>query len=381
MPRFALNLNKAHYICKKGEDLTDTLMKKILFVVPFPRNIYPSARFRIELYEDSLKENGYEFDTVFFWDYYARSILYKNGMILQKFYSLLKGFFRRLGMLFIIHRYDYIFILREVAPIGPPVFEWLIAKLFRKRIIYDIDDAIWIPQMTGSNSWTKFAKSFWKVKTIIRWAHKVSVGNQYLYDYAVQHNPNVVLNPTCVDTDKKHNIIKNQHTDRIVIGWTGSFSTLHYLDEIVPVIKELEKKYQFDFLVIADQNPHLPLISFRFIEWNGKTEIEDLLTCNIGIMPLENDEYSNGKCGFKIIQFLSLGIPVAASPVGVNRKIVVEDQNGYLCETKQSWVNALEKLLIDANKREKMGANGRNRIIQEYSMKANKQSFLSLFAD
>jgi glycosyltransferase involved in cell wall biosynthesis len=354
-------------------------MKKILFVVPFPKNIYPSERFRLELYEDSLKEKGFDFDMVYFWDYYARSILYKEGMVVQKFISLIKGFLRRIKMLFIVYKYDYVFVLREVAPIGPPFFEWMVSKVFRKKLIYDIDDAIWIPQMTGSNSWTKFAKSFWKVKYICKWAYKVSVGNNYLQDFASKYNNNVTLNPTCVDTEKKHNRIKEQHTSKIVIGWTGSFSTLHYLNEIVPVIKELEKKYSFEFLVIADQNPNLPLKSFKFIEWNGKTEIDDLLTCNVGIMPLVDDEYSNGKCGFKIIQFLSLGIPVVASPVGVNAKIVDEHKNGFLCKTQASWINALEKLISDADVRQKMGADGRNKIVTHYSKAANTAGFLSLF--
>lgn len=355
-------------------------MKKILFVVPFPRNIYPSARFRIELYENSLKEKGYDFDFVYFWDYYARSILYKNGLIPQKFLCLLKGIFRRIGMLFIVNRYEYVFILREVSPIGPPIFEWLIAKVFRKKIIYDIDDAIWIPQMTGSNSWTKFAKSFWKVHWICKWAHKVSVGNKYLFDYAIQHNKHVELCPTIVDTNNKHNRIKDQQSEKIFIGWTGSFSTLHYLNEIVPVIEQLEQKYNFEFIVIADQNPRLQLKSFRFIEWNGVTEIEDLLNCNIGLMPLENDEYSNGKCGFKIIQFLSLGIPVVASPIGVNNSLVENGQNGYLCKSKAEWVDALEKLITDTELRVRLGKNGREKIIGQYSVTANKEKFLSLFA-
>jgi glycosyltransferase involved in cell wall biosynthesis len=354
-------------------------MKKILFVVPFPPKIYPSERFRIEIYEEILKEKGLTFDSIFFWDYYARSILYKKGKISQKIAGIIKGFFRRIKSLTIVSKYDYIFLLREASPVGPPVFEWIYSKLFRKKIIYDFDDAIWIPQISESNSWARFAKSFWKVKRNCHWAHKVSVGNSYLYNYAIQYNQNVIINPTCVDTVNKHNTIKDQNTEKVIIGWTGSFSTLHYLNEVIEVLQTLESNYSFEFIVIADQNPNLPLRSFRFIEWKEKTEMADLLSINIGIMPLDNNEISKGKSGFKLIQFLSLGIPVVASPIGVNTQIVDENINGFLCQSKEEWVAALEKLLCNALLRQNMGLNGRKKIEENYSVVANKNNFLSLF--
>ncbi|UAY52241.1 glycosyltransferase [Ferruginibacter albus] len=355
-------------------------MKKILFVVPFPKKIYPSERFRVEIYEQVLKDAGFEYDTVFFWDYYARSILYKKGRIFQKAIGVLKGFIRRFQSLFIVSKYDYVFVLREAAPVGPPVFEWIYSKILRKKLIYDFDDAIWIPQISTNNSWAKFTKAFWKVKKNCRRAYKVSVGNDYLYNYAIQYNPSVIINPTCVDTINKHNVIKDQATEKVVIGWTGSFSTLHYLNEIVPVLQQLEQHHDFEFIVIADQNPHLPLKSFRFIEWKEATEIADLMQFNIGVMPLSNDEVSKGKSGFKLIQFMSLGIPVVASPIGVNQQIVDENINGFLCKTESEWINAFEKLICDEQLRQQMGNDGRKKIEKRYSVVANKENFLSLFS-
>jgi glycosyltransferase involved in cell wall biosynthesis len=354
-------------------------MKKILFVVPFPPKIYPSERFRVEIYEKILHEKGFSCDSIFFWDYYSRSILYKKGKIGQKIIGVLKGFLRRLTSLADIKKYDYIFVLREASPVGPPFFEWIYTRLFKKKIIYDFDDAIWIPQISESNYCAKFIKSFWKVKINCRWAYKVSVGNSYLYNYAIRYNHKVIINPTCVDSVNRHNIIKDQNTKKIIIGWTGSFSTLHYLNEIIPVIKELETKYSFEFIVIADQNPNFSLQSFKFIEWEEATEIADLLTINIGIMPLDNNEISKGKSGFKLIQFLSLGIPVVASPIGINTQIVDENTNGFLCQSKEEWIMALEKLLCDAALRKKMGLAGRKKIEENYSVVANKNNFLSLF--
>ena len=96
-------------------------------------------------------------------------------------------------------------------------------------------------------------------------------------------------------------------------------------------------------------------------------------------MPLDNDGFSKGKCGFKLIQFLALGIPVVASPIGTNPKIVDDGENGFLCTTKQDWLDALEKLISDAGLRGKMGVKGREKIARKYSFDANKANFLSLF--
>lgn len=356
-------------------------MPDILFVVSFPPKMHSSARFRIELYETSLAEKNITYDTEYFWNSDMYITLYKPGNTFIKIKWLLLGFVKRLWLLTKVRSYSYIFVLREATPIGPPVFEWICTHILKKKLIYDFDDAIWIEQASKSNAIVKFVKAVWKVKHICKWAYKVSVGNRYLYDYASVYNKHVVLNPTCVDTERKHNTLKDQsiRTDNIVIGWTGSFSTLEFLDEIVAVLQELEKKYHFSFLVIADQDPALPLKNYIFKKWEEDTEIEDLLQCNIGLMPLIDSEFTKGKCGFKIIQFLSLGIPVVASPIGVNAQIIDEKVDGFLCQSKAEWFDALEKLLTDTELRTSMGKAGRQKIEEKYSERSNRNNFLSLF--
>jgi glycosyltransferase involved in cell wall biosynthesis len=357
-------------------------MKKILFVVSFPKKLHSSARFRVELYEKIMEENRFSYDTEYFWSSRMYKILYSQGNTISKVVGLITGFAKRFLLLFKVIKYDYIFILREATPIGPPFFEWVCAKVLNKKVIYDFDDAIWVMQASKNNSIVKFVKAAWKVKLICKWAYKVSIGNKYLYDYATMYSNNVVLNPTCVVTERIHNIIKDQSIDgkKVVIGWTGSFSTLIFLNDILDALRELETEYSFEFLVIADQNPQLPLKNFIYKEWNEASEITDLLQCNIGVMPLYDTEYAKGKCGFKLIQYMSLGIPVVASPVGVNEQIVDEGKNGFLCKTKQEWVSALQKLLVDNNLRTQMGSDGRRKIEQFYSIESNKNNFLSLFS-
>jgi glycosyltransferase involved in cell wall biosynthesis len=222
-------------------------------------------------------------------------------------------------------------------------------------------------------------KAFWKVKYNCRWAYKVVGGNKYLCDYARRFNKNVVLIPTCVDTVARHNQLKETQNGKLTIGWTGSHSTLHYLDDIIPVIKQLQDEFDFNFLVIANRAPELPLRDWTFVPWQEKTEVADLLKLDIGIMPLKHDSWSEGKCGFKLIQYLALGIPAVASPVGVNPQIIDGGRNGFLCITPDEWYQALKHLLLDRDLRKDLGGHGRKKMMDQYSVQSQEQRFLGLF--
>jgi glycosyltransferase involved in cell wall biosynthesis len=267
-------------------------------------------------------------------------------------------------------RFEFIFVHREIAPIGPPIFEWLIAKVFKKKIIYDFDDAIWLTDRSNESRVLSFIKWRQKVGAIIRWSYKVSCGNSYLSTFARQANSNVIVNPTTIDTVGLHNPALYPHADNkkknIVIGWTGSHSTLKYLEESTPILSQIEKTFSnVEFAVIADREPSMRLERFRFIPWNSESEIQDLMMFDIGIMPLPDDQWSKGKCGFKALQYMSLGIPAVASPVGVNINIIDHGQNGRLIE--------------DKSLRKKMGNHGREKIIRNYSVSSNSGLFLKLF--
>ena len=292
------------------------------------------------------------------------------------------GFARRLLLLFSVPTYDFVFVHREVAPIGPPVFEWFIAKVLGKKIIYDFDDAIWLANTSEANKMAAGVKWHNKVMYICRWAYKNSCGNTYLADYARQFNSVTVVNPTTIDTVHLHNQVRDQTAPgRLVIGWTGTHSTLKYLDQVVPVLAKLEAEgLDFEFRVISNQLPTLPLRSLMFLPWNKDTEIADLLGFHIGLMPLEDDLWAKGKCAFKALQYMALGIPALVSPVGMNTKVVQHGQNGFICATPADWETSLRQLLADAGLRQRLGQTARQTIEQRYSVRANTANFLALFA-
>jgi len=352
---------------------------KILILAPYPQEQAPSQRFRFEQYLEILKAEGISFTYAPFIDPKTWAILHKPGKFISKAWGIILAFIRRFFLMLTVPRYHYVFIHREASHIGPPVFEWFISKILNKKIIYDFDDAIWLPNFSEHNKAFNKLKYYQKIKPILSWSHKVSAGNAYLAKFARDYNPNVVVNPTTIDTENYHNQIKNQENGKTIIGWTGTLTTIKYLYEILPVIEELKKHYDFIFRVIANEDPGFTLKSFEFVKWKKSTEIEDLLSFNIGLMPLVEDKWSAGKCGFKALQYMALGIPALVSPVGVNNDIVVHGRNGFICESQTDWLLYLEKLINDAILRKMLGKAARDTIEKQYSVKANTPNFLALF--
>ena len=355
---------------------------RILFLAPYPLGAAPSQRFRFEQYFAILNQSGHQFNFSPFLDLKAWSILYKPGHWFQKTIALVQGYIRRVKDIVQLRKYDVVFIHREAAPFGPPIFEWLIMKVFKKRTIYDFDDAIWIPNASESNTTlTKQFKRFSNTAKICSWASKISVGNKFLMDYALNYNQSVVINPTTIDTDLLHNTTTDHGNHKFTFGWTGSHSTIQYLDMLVPVFKKLEETEEFELLVICDTAPKFKLKSLRFIPWNKETEINDLLNFNVGLMPLPDNVWSRGKCGFKALQYMALGIPAIVSDVGVNREVVDHGKNGFVCKSESEWEFYLKKIIREPDFLKELSSKTREKIVRNYSVSSNKNNFLALLDD
>lgn len=354
---------------------------KVLILAPYPHDTAPNQRFRFEQYLGYLTEKGVHYDYIPFISQSTWNVLHKPGKFLRKALGIITAFCRRFLLLSSLSHYDFVFVCREASHIGPPIFEWLIAKVFRKKIIYDFDDAIWLPNYSYHNRHFHWLKFYGKVKSIMKWSYKISAGNDYLADFARQFNPNVVINPTTIDTENYHFRVKDQASEKLVIGWTGTLTTAKYLKPLESILDELSQKYDFEFHMISNEVPaDFQPKSLRFIPWKKESEIDDLLAFNVGVMPLTEDKWAKGKCGFKALQYMALGIPALVSPVGVNTKIVDDAENGFICSTPEDWKEGLEKLLSDAVLRVEMGKAARQKIISHYSVLSNRSNFLELFS-
>lgn len=356
-------------------------MKKILFLFPYPSHTAASQRFRFEQYLDVLAQNNYSVVLKPFLDEKTWKILYKRGFFWQKIVGILRGFARRFILLFSIYKYDFVFVHREASPIGLPFVEWFVCKIFRKKMIFDFDDAIWLPNTSEQNKIIAKLKFHQKTKYLCQWAYKVSAGNSYLASYAKQYNANVVINPTTIDTQHWHNpsLVQKKSNPKPVVGWTGTHSTIAYLVALLPVLQKVAEHQEFIFLVISDKKPDWQLKNMQFVAWNKETEIQDLAQMDIGLMPLTNDPWAKGKCGFKALQYMAMAIVPLVSPVGVNTEIIQDGFNGFLCDSLQDWENTLLQLLQDEQKRKNIGENARKSVITRYSILANTNNFKELF--
>jgi glycosyltransferase involved in cell wall biosynthesis len=355
---------------------------KVLILFPYPLGESPSQRFRFEQYLPLLGKAGIEYTTQSFWDMETWKILYLPGRKFKKTIGFLKGIFRRFRILLTLAMFDFVFIHRECAPVGPPLFEWLISMIFRKKVIYDFDDAIWLPNTSEENKLVSILKWPTKVNFICRWSYKISCGNLYLCDYAYRYNRNVVLNPTTIDTENLHNprLYQKKTSSHLVIGWTGSHSTLKYLDKVEGILQEIEQMYNnVSFTVIANQPPEIELKRMNFVKWSQENEISALADFDIGIMPLTDDMWARGKCGFKALQYMAMEIPTIASPVGVNTTIIDDGADGRLAGSGKEWRKNLIELIESQELRSKLGKQGREKVIRNYSVRANADNFLSLF--
>jgi glycosyltransferase involved in cell wall biosynthesis len=264
--------------------------------------------------------------------------------------------------------------------LGTTFFE----KQFKKskaKIILDFDDAIWLNDVSEGNNNLAWLKNPMKTSEITQLSDMVFVGNSYLADFALQKNKNVKIVPTTIDAFlyKKKSIFKKDN--RICIGWTGSSTTLKHLQLAVPFLKKIKEIYndKVYFKMISDVPFHSNEVEFTFCKWSKEKEIEDMSEFDIGIMPLPDDEWAKGKCGFKGLQYMALEIPAIMSPVGVNTDIIENCVNGYLACENEEWVEKLSLLIDSEDLRKKFGVNGRKTVEEKYSFESQKNKYLSYF--
>ncbi len=353
---------------------------RILFLCPYPHGGCPSQRFRFEQYLPILEAQGYEVRQEPFFDVATTRIVHHAGHTGTKVGGVLKGFARRLALLREARDFDFVFIHLEAAPIGPPIIE---AALFAlgKKVIYDIDDFIMVPRTQRVNRLAASLRWRSKVAWIAKRARKVVGVNPFLVDWARQHNPDVRLIPTTIDPSRHRPPPERTARARTTLGWTGTRTTARYLEVVREALAELDRTHDFTLRVICDTDPGFALKHYEFVPWREKTEIEDLWPIDIGIMPVHDDGFSKGKVGFKAIQFSALEIPSVVSDIGSGREVVEDGVTGLVVEnTTEAWVTALRRLIERPEERRRLGAAARDRILRTYSIPAQTESYLSLFA-
>lgn len=260
---------------------------------------------------------------------------------------------------------DLIWLHYEAFPFLPAPFERLVGKL-RRPVILDYDDAIF--HMYDDHARGSVRRLLGrKLHATIALADAVTVGNDYLRDYALPLNPNVHVLPTVVDT-AVYRPVAARTDGPLVVGWIGSPSTWRYVEPVLPALLDQLAAAGAVFRAVgagpgAERWPGVEALS-----WSEATEVAAVQSMDIGIMPLPDERWAWGKCGYKLIQYMACGLPVIASPVGVNSRIVRDGVNGFLASNADAWTQAMAHLLGDAALRARLGSAGRAIAEQEYSL-------------
>jgi glycosyltransferase involved in cell wall biosynthesis len=339
---------------------------RILALVPSIYNTSPGQRFRIEQWEPLLRERGIELTFRAFESEDLHRMLYRRGMMGRKLLLISGAFTRRASTLRSVEEYDAVYLFREAAILGPAILERWIAYS-GVPIIFDFDDAIFVPYRSPSNGYLSLFKLPSKTRTICRMASHIMAGNSYLADYARKVNDRVTIVPTTIDLGAYTLDDKRLDSDLPVIGWSGSYSTVQHLDTLRCALQRLSKLEKFRLRVIGARNYEMEGLEVDAVEWRAETEVEDLRPIDIGVMPLPEDAWSRGKCGLKALQYMALGIPTVCSPVGVNHEIIQDGENGMLAASEDEWVEKLRLLLNSARLRHSLGRAGRRTVEEKYS--------------
>tara|TARA_Y100000591_G_scaffold287810_1_gene271656 strand:- start:593 stop:1663 length:1071 start_codon:yes stop_codon:yes gene_type:complete len=326
--------------------------------------IGPSSRLRFIQYFKFFEDSGLQMthSPLFNDEYLKRG--FKNKPI---FFQVLQGYVKRFFKLLSLSKYDVVWIEKELFPYLP----YFVENFFlNKSITYivDYDDAIFNNYDSSKNIIFKtiFNK---KIANIMRNASVVVVGNKHLKNYALREGKakEVIELPTVVNLDSypKTNHISNNKI--IKVGWIGTPSTLVFLKPLFYLFQKLSKELDVEFIAIGVDKDHTGNSIIKTKEWSYENEFFLLQDIDIGIMPLPNNNWTKGKCGYKLIQYMACCKPVIASPIGINKALINQEENGYLAKDFKDWDKYLRLLIKSKKLRNSMGMNGRKLVEKKYS--------------
>jgi glycosyltransferase involved in cell wall biosynthesis len=341
---------------------------RVLWVATYPE-LGASSRYRICQFLPGLAALGVEstflpfMSNAFFRGFYA------PGRRVEKGATLLASALRRLAQVRVARQHDVVVVQREAAIIGPPVFEALTRYAARVPVVFDLDDAIFIPthetkQRSVHGAFARLLKDPRKADRIARLAREIVVANDFAADWARGHTERVTVIPTVVDPEV-FRPAEGPPREVPVIGWIGSHSAAPQLEVVFPALERLARRHRFALkLVGAGRDYHIPGVEVQNVPWSLDTEVEDFRNLDVGICPLFEDQWSKGKPGFKPMIYMACGVPQVSTPLGGVTEYLKDGEAGYYARTPEEWEVRLEALLTEPALRQRMGAAGRQAFLR-----------------
>jgi len=351
--------------------------KNILLLCPHPVGYVPGQRLKYEQYFDAFREGGYEITVSPFMSEAFQEMVYKKGNFLKKIFWTIAGYLNRVRDLFRMRNYDVVYVFLWVAPFAPPLFEKLTRRL-AKKMIYDIDDLIFLNPPSSSNPFVHYIRSARNHISLMKSADHVITCTPYLDQFVKKYNQNTTDISSTINTSlykpKTNYSVKGKFT----IGWSGSHSTAKYLHLLDNIFKALVHECDFTLLVMGDPDFKLPGVNVEALPWKEEYEVEVISRFDIGVYPVPDEQWVYGKSGLKALQYMALGIPTIATGLGTIFRIIKDTENGFLVNSDQEWKERMVELIHSQSLREEIGKKAAKTVEESYSINATKDIYLSI---
>lgn len=334
-----------------------------------------STRYRIAQFMPALMRQGVDVHLASLLSPTPFARLYHRGALVPKTLDWLGAWGHRWSDVGAAARYDVIVVLREVWPLRGRLLEHRLLDR-NPRWLFDLDDAVYLPNVSEANRGFGFLKDARKSEWIAGHSRAVSAGNAFLQSWAQARLPaggRAFLVPTAIATDRWTPGMGSSSSTAsrgAVLGWIGSHSTVSYLDELRPALHALASRHPDLRLRVIGAEFHDDRVHVQNVPWSLDGEVEALRAVDIGLAPLPDTDWARGKCGLKLLQYLALGKPAVASPVGAHRDIVAEGRDGLFASSTGEWIEAISRLIMDPDLRRHLGEAGRGVVEARYSVRS-----------
>lgn len=346
--------------------------RKMLFLTNYPR-ILAAPRMRAFSYLPLLERAGFECRVItvipgFLYAFAVRTGRFRNAILYP--YQSIMMVVKALHVIAIASQYDSIYIRGVYFPLR---LERVLSRA-NPHLIFDLVDAVYLRKTLSMNLANRIKVTFYDQSVLLprmlAAVRAVNLTTPYLQEYVQQYCPNIWVTPGPIQSHKCKAYLPKE-LDNVVIGWMGAPSTAKYLYELTEVFMELQRRYKVKIKVIGAGQAYRPPKGLSIIkqDWDLEREIDQLYSFDVGIMPLPDTPWERGKGGYKLLNYMSVGLPVVTSPVGINKELIQDGVNGFFATNQDEWIEKLHLLIEDFELRKELGMQGW-KIVQQYTIEA-----------
>lgn len=351
---------------------------KYIYIFPKYTSKAPSSRYRFYSYVSYYEQVGIKYEIFpLLKDWYLECI-WSHRSVLSILHLIVAAYIERFCRILFLSSDCIVYTEAELFPYFPHIAEWYLRK--RKiKYIAEYDDAIFHVYDQSRNALIRYLFKK-KIMNVMKEASYVIVGCQYLFKYAQASGAqNVVEIPTSIDADKYFSL-KKTDSNKFVIGWIGSYPSSRFIKNIIPALRKLNEEFSFELHLVGfdpTMSYLLESIDYKIIKWREETEIDSMKNFSVGIMPLDDTLFSQGKCAFKLVQYMGIGIPTISTPLLSNVNID-KGAGNLFAYTVEEWYECMLKILQNREHFNKVGMQNREIAMKNYTFQVNKDKYIKI---